>query len=136
MFQLTIKEEIFGTGRINEFPIQFSSERITLANLIQQKVVARIKEVNIDIKEKNTSNYYKTKQEQILNLDAVQKGFSRNHDGTIDAEKAGYEALTGFQKNGFFVIIDGRQREELEEELVLTKESEVRFIQLTPLVGG
>lgn len=136
MFQITIKEEVFGTGKINEIPIQFSSERITLSDLIQQKVSAKIKEVNHDIKTKNISPFYKTTQEQVLNQDAIQKRFAKLNDGTIDPEKAGYEALSGFQRNVFFVIIDGKQREDLEEELTLTQNSEVRFIQLMPLVGG
>ena len=136
MFQLTIKEEVFGTGKINEIPIQFSSERITLSDLIQQKVTAKIKEVNQHIKEKSISPFYKTTQEQVLNQDAILKRFAKLKDGTIDAEKACYEALSGFQKNIFFVILDGKQREDLEEELVLTDNSEVRFIQLMPLVGG
>ncbi len=136
MFQLTIKEEVFGTGKINEIPIHFSSERITLSDLIQQKVTARIKEVNHNIKTKNTSTFFKTSEEQILNKDAIQKRFAKLNDGTVDAEKACYEALSGFQRNVFFVILDGKQREDLEEELILTKNSEVRFIQLMPLVGG
>lgn len=136
MFQITIKEEVFGTGKINEIPLHFSSERITLSDLIQQKVTTRVEEVNHDIKTKNISPFYKTTQEQVLNQDAVQKRFAKLKDGTIDAEKACYEALSGFQRNVFFVILDGKQREDLEEELILTKDSEVRFIQLMPLVGG
>ena len=136
MIQLTIKEEVFGTGKINEIPIQLSSERITLSDLIQQKVINKIKEVNKNIKTKSISPFYKTTQEQVLNQDAIQKRFAKLKDGTIDAEKACYEALAGFQKNVFFVILDGQQREELQEELILTQNSEVRFIQLMPLVGG
>lgn len=45
-------------------------------------------------------------------------------------------AIQSFQSNGFFVIVDGRQREDLQESLLLRAESSVRFIRLTPLVGG
>ncbi len=136
MFQLTIKEEVFGTGKINEISMHFSSERITVSDLIQQKVTARVKEINQDLKTRNISPFYKTTQEQVLNQDAIQKRFAKSNDGTIDAEKAYYEALSGFQRNVFFVIVDGKQREDLKEELVLTGNSMVRFIQLMPLVGG
>ena len=97
MFQLTIKEEIFGTGKINEIPMHFSSERIMLSDLIQQKVTARIKEVNHEIKTKSISPFYKTTQEQVLNQDAIQKRFAKLKDGTIDADKACYQALSAFQ---------------------------------------
>ncbi|MFK7774768.1 MAG: hypothetical protein AB8F94_21695 [Saprospiraceae bacterium] len=136
MFQLTIKEEVFGTGKINEIPMHFSSERITVSDLIQQKVTARVKEINQDLKTRNISPFYKTTQEQVLNQDAIQKRFAKSNDGTIDVEKACYQALSGFQRNVFFVIVDGKQRENLKEELVLTGNSMVRFIQLMPLVGG
>ena len=54
----------------------------------------------------------------------------------VDPEQACYEALADFQQNGFFVIVDGRQRESLEEELLLSPQSEIHFIRLMPLVGG
>lgn len=46
------------------------------------------------------------------------------------------EACEAFEKNGFFVIVDGVQKDRLDEMVPLTPESEIRFLQLVPLVGG
>ena len=45
-------------------------------------------------------------------------------------------ALEAFERNGFFVIVGGRQVESLDEELALGADTDVRFVKLTPLVGG
>lgn len=139
MLELIIKEEVFGTGNTNELSIQLTSECITLAELIQQKVAAKVKQINIDFNknEGTISSFLLTKEEKALNKHAVKKGMQRNTgDGHYDEERKGYEALAAFQRNAFFVIIDGKQREDLKEALLLSKSSEVLFIKLMPLVGG
>jgi len=45
-------------------------------------------------------------------------------------------AIKSFEANGFFLLVDGKQVESLEEELELTSTSKVQFIKLVPLVGG
>ena len=46
------------------------------------------------------------------------------------------EACEAFGKNGFVVLVDGVQKDRLDETVPLTPESEIRFLQLVPLVGG
>ena len=46
------------------------------------------------------------------------------------------ESCEAFEKNGFFVLVDGVQKHRLDEMVPLTPESEIRFLQLVPLVGG
>ena len=140
MLQLTIREESIGTGKINEFPLELSSERITLADLIQKKVIAKVKQVNSDLKKGKLHSNFLSEKEKTLNKAIYEKKIAqekeRIEEAKLDPEKAGYEALAGFQNNAFFVIIDEEQKENLEEELVLTAQSEIRFIRLMPLVGG
>ena len=38
--------------------------------------------------------------------------------------------------NGFFLLVDDRQIEDLDEEVVVTVESTISFVKLVPLVGG
>ena len=54
----------------------------------------------------------------------------------VDFEKQSYVALDGFMTNQFFVIINDRQAESLDESVNLSAVKEVEFIKLTPLVGG
>ena len=135
-----IKKEVFGTGKTDNISVSFTSERLTLAELIQQKVAARVRQLNIQVDNKEVSSRFLSATERLLNQAAFQKQIQdaklKIEEARLEPEKAGYEALAGFQQNAFFVIIDGQQRENLEEELVLTQDSEVQFIRLVPLVGG
>ena len=54
----------------------------------------------------------------------------------IDPEKQLYVALQGFQKNGFFILVDDEQVETLEQKFLVDESTLVTFIKLTPLVGG
>jgi hypothetical protein len=45
-------------------------------------------------------------------------------------------AVEGFSTNAFFILIDNRQAESLDEEFVVGPQTTVSFIKLTPLVGG
>jgi hypothetical protein len=67
---------------------------------------------------------------------AVGGGFAVPHGRTIDWERQADLAIDAFGRNGFFVIVDGRQATELDDELALTADSEIRFVRLIALVGG
>ncbi|MET4108354.1 hypothetical protein [Hymenobacter sp. UYP22] len=54
----------------------------------------------------------------------------------IDAEQQVYHALEAFQQNGFFVLVNDRQVESLDEEVWLGSGATASFLKLTPLVGG
>jgi len=54
----------------------------------------------------------------------------------VDFEKQSYVALDGFIKNQFFVIINDKQVESLDQEVNLASVKDIEFIKLTPLVGG
>lgn len=54
----------------------------------------------------------------------------------IDWEEQAAVAERAFGKNGFFVLVDGRQVVDLDDEIRLTADSTVAFVRLVPLVGG
>jgi len=54
----------------------------------------------------------------------------------IEWERQADIALESFMRNGFFVMVNGKQETELDREIVLTQMLDVGFIKLTPLVGG
>lgn len=68
--------------------------------------------------------------------EAVAEGFRLAARRRVDWERQADVAVDAFVRNGFFVIVDGRQATELDEELALTGSSDVRFVRLVPLVGG
>ncbi len=132
-FTLTIKEEVFGSRDIHNLAVSMPSENLTLAKLIEAKVKAKVHALRADLDEKIASGYYLTATEQTLNQHSYRR---KDLKMQLDAEKAVYDALAGFQKNAFFVLVNGEQKTELGEELVLTDQTEVHFIRLMPLVGG
>ena len=112
---------------MNEIALKFSSEYITVKELI----AARIKEEVSLYESKNASVgsglVTPTNIEQRLNQKKVPK---------IDVEKQIYVALDAFENNGFFILIDNEQVEKLDEKFLIDGTSNVSFIKLTPLVGG
>ncbi len=61
---------------------------------------------------------------------ACRAGESLARDRMIEA------AEQGFLRNRFFILLDDRQAEHLDDQLELDKTGEVTFLQLTPLQGG
>src|SRR3954453_22677032 len=68
--------------------------------------------------------------------EATAEGYVLPQPRRIDWEKQADRAIESFGRNGFFVLVDGRQVTELDEELSLTADSDVRFVRLVQLVGG
>lgn len=54
----------------------------------------------------------------------------------IEWERQADIAIDSFLRNGFFVMVNGRQETDLEHEIALGSDLDVGFIKLTPLVGG
>jgi len=63
-------------------------------------------------------------------------GYRMPRPRRIDWEEQARQAVKAFERNGFFVLVDDRQVTELDEELMLTADSDIRFIRLVQLAGG
>lgn len=140
MLTLSIKEETFGADGHSTFEVPLLNERLKLRELIQAKVAAKISDLNSKAENHEVSNRYISNKEKVLNRFSLKKRKEKLLEKVkamqLDTEKEGYETLSAFQQNAFFVIVDGEQKTDLEEELLLTEQSEVHFLRLTPLVGG
>jgi hypothetical protein len=68
--------------------------------------------------------------------DLAPEGFRLRKPRRIDWETQADRAIEAFGRNGFFVLIDDRQVTELDEELDLSADSDIRFVRLVPLIGG
>ena len=68
--------------------------------------------------------------ERILN------GFRMRARRPLDWEAMFRRACTSFERNGFLLLVDGRQVTGLDDRIDLGDASEVQFIKLVPLVGG
>lgn len=64
------------------------------------------------------------------------RGYALDSARRLDADAQVERALDAFERNGFLLLVGGRQAESLDEALDVTEELRVSFIKLVPLVGG
>ena len=127
MNTLIINDETAAGEILQKISLQFEEEYISVKELIE----ARIR-LEISRYEKNIEDY---KKSLVLPTDLEQR-LNRKSPPKIDVEKQLYVALQAFQRNGFFILIDDEQVEELDQKFLVEESTQVSFIKLTPLVGG
>lgn len=130
MNTVLIKDQTIGGEGINTINLEFKKDIITVKDMIISRVKKEVEVYNSKITTRYTGLVIPEKVEKLLNK---KQGSEKNK---VDFEKQTYIALDGFLNNQFFVIINDKQAESLDEEVDLSKVKEVEFIKLTPLVGG
>jgi hypothetical protein len=103
---------------------------VTLRELIRLRVREEVARHNAAPSERFRGLVRPTAAEEDLN------GYRMSTPVRIDWERQADAAVTAFGRNGFFVLVGGRQVEELDQELTLDEASDVAFVRLVPLVGG
>ena len=63
-------------------------------------------------------------------------GYRLHTPKRIDWERQAEVALDAFGRNGFFILVDGRQVSDLDEEISVSKTNDVAFVKLVQLIGG
>lgn len=128
MKTLTIKDESIAGQILNEISLQFQSEYISIQQLIEQRVRKEVERYETELDYHRKGLVVPDQLENLLN--------GKRKSKPIDVEKQVYIALNAFQKNGFFILIDNEQVEDLDEEFLIQESTHVSFVKLTPLVGG
>lgn len=127
---ILIKDEQLSGSISNQFEIEIKKMSITTKELIEIRVKHEIQNYNNKLPEYFNGLVKPSEAERTLN------GFKLKPKQIIDVEKQIYVALDAFQKNGFFIIVDNQQLEELSQIVNLNSKSTISFVKLTPLVGG
>ncbi|MGK7890313.1 MAG: hypothetical protein AB4042_13340 [Leptolyngbyaceae cyanobacterium] len=130
---LTIRDSINLASSDDHSPVfvlDFLTDRITVRELIRSRVYQEVKDYNTQQPEYFRGLVQPTEAEQTLN------GFRVRKPRQIDWEKQFNLAITAFESNGFLILVDDEQVVELEEEIIITPQTEVTFLKLVPLVGG
>ncbi len=73
---------------------------------------------------------------QPVAAERVLNGHSAARPRLLDWQAQAAVALDAFAHNGFFVLVQDRQVDDLDEELSLDEADVVSFVRLVPLVGG
>lgn len=128
---LIIKDENFGGGGLlNEFSISFEAAQVTAADIIKERVRYEVQAYHNKTDDRFTGLIQPTDTEAELN------GYKMKRGRRINVANQVKTALHAFDNNGFFMLIDDRQVEALDEVITIRPEMDVVFLKLTPLVGG
>jgi hypothetical protein len=120
-----------GVGKItNTINVSFRQELVTIRDIIAARVEKEVSEYNNKKPDYFLGLVQPTHAERTLN------GYKMKERKHIDAEKQVYIALDSFMKNAYFILIDNKQAETLDQEVKISTTSNIRFVKLTPLVGG
>ena len=130
---LTIRDETtfaFSNDVDGAFALDLPTERITLRELIRTRVYGEVRDYNLRQPEYFRGLVQPTDAERTLN------GFKVRPGRMLDPEKQFEKAIESFYRNGFLVLVNDQQVDELEEEIEVRPETTVTFLKLVPLVGG
>lgn len=127
---ISIKDENASGKVFNEVKVSFSTELVTVKEIIEARVRAEVDAYNNKLPEYFQGLIQPSEAEKTLN------GYRLKERKKIDAEKQCFVALNAFGKNGYFLLIDNIQAESLDQMVVVNKDTQISFVKLTPLVGG
>lgn len=125
-----IKDDTIGGETNNSFVIETDETSMTVKDLIKIRVFNEVENYN------NKQPEYFRSLIQPLEAESTLNGYKMVEKRKVDPEKQYYLALDAFKKNGYFLIINNKQAESLEQKIIIQDNIELQFIKLTPLVGG
>ncbi len=130
MAEVMVYDETAGGERTEGLKLEFLTARITARELIRKRVYEEVREYNATEPEYFRGLVQPTDAERVLN------GYKLRKRRRIDWEEQYRKAVEAFERNGFFMLVDNRQVESLDDEIEIRLGTEVSFVKLVPLVGG
>jgi hypothetical protein len=127
---LTIHDESATGETLLELTLNVSAERITVRDLIRQRVWHEVEDYNRRKSDTFRGLVQPTDSERTLN------GYRLKQPRAIDAAAQFAKAIDAFRGNQIIMLVDDRQVESLDDEIALRPNTRVSFLRLTPLVGG
>jgi hypothetical protein len=119
-----------GSSEKHAITLEGLVQQITLRDLIRTRVREKVARYNADPMEHFNGLVQPVGAEEAIN------GYRLARPRRLDWEEQARIAEQAFMRNGFFVLIGDRQIDHLDAELELDADTEIRFLRLTPLVGG
>ena len=128
---LMVKDELLGTGMSNEFTLWFEEPRVSVADIISERVRHEVEIYNARTADSNFMGLVQpTESEVELNGYKLKKGRQVNATKQIEV------ALREFESCAYFILVDDLQVKSLDDEVAVHVDTKVTFIKLYPLVGG
>ena len=129
---LTIKDETtFGFNADGyDFTISLPADVVTARELLRERVRQEVEEYNRRQPEYFRGLIQPTDTERTLN------GFRMRQPRTLDWREQYDRAVEAFHRNGFILLVDDRQVEDIDALIEVKPQTTVTFLKLIPLVGG
>jgi hypothetical protein len=132
---LTVRDESPAGQSLYEMSLEFLSERISVRDLIRERVHHEVREFNR--KQDNvTFNGLVQPSDAEQELNGHRPSYRLKTHRSLDWEAQFALATESFERNGFFILIDDKQAESLDQQFVIGPTTNVTFVKLVPLVGG
>ncbi|GIJ46130.1 hypothetical protein Val02_30160 [Virgisporangium aliadipatigenens] len=123
-------DETTSGERSDAWHLEIFEERLTLRELIRRRVFQEVAEHNA-----NSALTFRGLV-QPSDTERVRDGFRMSGPRRVDPEAQFERAVEAFTRNGFVVLVNDEQIEDLETTLELRARTEITFLKLVPLVGG
>lgn len=135
MATITVESSVTVNGRLASslapVTLAFREQEIRVAELIRRTVEEQVRVLQARLQPDSEES---GEAREAL---ARQYGGEIERDGAaIDAGEAVRRAQEAFHKGYFVILIDGKPAADLEEKLMFAAGTSIRFVRLTPLVGG
>ncbi len=128
---LTIRDEEMNGETLNEFALDFLTERITVRELIRSRVYQEVKDHNTKQNQTNFRGLVQpTDAERTLN------GYQLKKPRQINWKEQFEKAVEAFEKSQILILVNGRQLDSFGDEIEVGPGTTVTFLRLTLLVGG
>ena len=112
------------------FTVHISGEKISLRELVRLRVTQEVEEFNSRQPAVFRMLVQPNDTERTLN------GYKFHKPRFVDADTQYEKAIEAFEGNGFIVLVDDYQIENLDGEIAFRPETSITFLKLVPLVGG
>jgi len=130
MAAVTITDES-AAGRVKDsWRLVGLPDRVTVRDIIRSRVREEVARFNL------TTPAVFAGLVQPLETEAVINGYRLTRPRRLDWEQQAEIAERAFVSNGFFMLVDDRQLESLDDEIDLLGDPKISSIKLVPLVGG
>ena len=127
---LTIRDENLAGESLHEWALEVLSERMTVRELLRGRVYQEVQDFNLNQGQVYRGLVQPEEAERALN------GWKLKKLRPLDWKRQFDRALEAFEGNRVLILVNDRQAESLDEEVVLGPGTRVTFLRLTPLVGG
>lgn len=136
---VSVVDQAVGGPRSPKFQLHLATERLTCRELVSRRVR---EEIAILARDRKTRERTLSKNRSFLihglsPAETALNGSRRDRKAPAVDEATEIEsALAAFDDNRFVILFNDKQIADLDEEIVVTPESEITFLRLLPLAGG